>query len=489
MNFDFSPDFVTGTVIFFVIDMILRIGFLLYVPRNRKPSAAMAWLLAIFLIPGLGVLVFLAIGSTKLSRERRGRQRTVDYIIESLTKPDTDVLSLVSDIQRERYRPIIELNQSLGKLPVRAGNEFTFLADYDKSIADLITHIDKATKYIYLEYYIIALDDTTRPIFLALESAVGRGVEVYVLFDPIGSLRYRGYKKMQKELTRIGVRWHKALPLGLSVRQYNRPDLRNHRKIVVIDDAYAYIGSQNLIERTYQRKDHIRYDEFVVRMSGPIVNQCAVIFAGDWYSETTERLNHIEGIEEPALQTNNGGSLAQILPSGPGYTHENNLKLFLALLYTARKRVVITNPYFVPDESLLLAVISAVKRGVEITIINSKVKDLWLVGHAQRSYYRQLLELGVHIYLHDAPVLLHSKHLTIDDDIAVIGSSNMDIRSFELNMECVVVVYDKAVVKNLKKQQDKDLTNSTKVDLEDWKKRPVRKELMDAIARLTAALQ
>jgi cardiolipin synthase len=241
-----------------------------------------------------------------------------------------------------------------------------------------------------------------------------------------------------------------------------------------------------MIERTYQRKDTVTYDELVVRMTGPVVNQCAAIFAGDWFSETGQSPTVLL---EPMVSDEQDGVMAQVLPSGPAYDHENNLKLFVSLLYTAKHRVVITNPYFVPDDALLTAVISAVNRGVEVVIINSQVKDQWMVGHAQRSYYQQLLEAGVKIYLHNAPRLLHSKHVTVDDDIAVVGSSNMDIRSFQLNLECVVVLYDTSVVKKLQRIQQKNIANAHVITLDQWNNRPFYKEFLDSIARLTAALQ
>jgi cardiolipin synthase len=241
-----------------------------------------------------------------------------------------------------------------------------------------------------------------------------------------------------------------------------------------------------MIDRAYQRRDGIVYDELVVRMNGPVVQHCAAVFAGDWFSETGEAPRTLL---EPIDSGEQGGVLAQVLPSGPSYDHENNLKLFVSLLYTAKHRVVITNPYFVPDDALLTAVISAAKRGVEIIIINSHVKDQWMVGHAQRSYYVELLEAGITIYHHDAPTLLHAKHVTIDNDIAVIGSSNMDIRSFQLNLECIAVLYDESVVTELKRIQEKNIANSHIVTLDTWNKRSVLKELLDSIARLTASLQ
>ncbi len=490
MEIDFSPGTAIGIAIVFLIDLAIRLALLLYVPRGRKPTAAMAWLLAIFIIPGIGILLFLIIGSTKLSRHRRGRQQVIDTIIKSLAQPDTAAIAALPLHLQQRYGPIIDQNQALSKLPVRSGNTVTILPEYNEAITDIIKRVKQAKQYVYIEYYIIALDDITEPLFAALEDAVHRGVAVYVLFDTYGSRKYKNYKRMKHELTRIGVNWRTILPLKLKVGQYNRPDLRNHRKIVVVDDAYAYIGSQNLIEKTYERKDAISYEELVVRMSGPVVNQCAAVFAGDWFSETGVHLHDFSHLKPapPTAKASSGG-LAQVLPSGSGYTYENNLKLFVALMYTARRSIVITNPYFVPEEALLTAVISAAQRGVSVTLINSEAIDQWMVGHAQRSYYRELLEAGVHIYLYKAPSLLHAKHITIDDDIAVIGSSNMDIRSFELNSECVVVCYDQQVVKQLQKQQERDLARSKKVSLRTWQKRGVYKELLDNIARLTSALQ
>ncbi len=185
-----------------------------------------------------------------------------------------------------------------------------------------------------------------------------------------------------------------------------------------------------------------------------------------------------------------GGSIkAQVVPSGPGYQVLGNLQLFAQLMYTAKKRVVITNPYFIPEESLMVACKSAAQRGVEVILINSEVIDQIGVGYAQRSFYEELMEAGVKIYLYKAPTLLHSKHLTIDDDIAVIGSSNMDIRSFALDLECVVTLYDAMVVSDLKKVQQRDLKNSKLLTLGSWGRRPLRHKFLESVMRLTSALQ
>ena len=458
----------------FLVDWLIRIWFLFHIPKKRKPSSAIAWLLLIFILPGLGVLLFLIIGSPKLSFRRRRKQEQIDELIAKATQHTTDDLDSLDPASRTRIESIVRLNRSLSKLPARTGNSFKILPDYDKAIDDIVAEVNKATDFVHLEYFILALDKTTQPLFDAFAAAVQRGVNVRVLFDGMG---YRGYPRkneMKKLLTEIGVDWHIMLPVKFSPKQYNRIDLRNHRKILVIDNRLAYIGSQNLIDRTYHRKDNIYYDELVAKMTGPIVRQCGAVFAGDWYAETNERLTKLTNPKLDVGSQKTGDVLAQLVPSGPGYETLNNSKLFVALIHKAQSKLVIT---------------SASLRGVDVTIINSEVIDQWMVGNAERSYYKELMLAGVKIYLHKPPVLLHSKHMTIDDDIAVIGSSNMDIRSFELDLECVVVAYDKSVVKDLEKVQKRDIENSKRVTLKVWERRPLKTKFLESIARLTSALQ
>jgi len=483
MHFDLP--FLAITI--FILDWILRIVCLFYIPRGRRPSSATAWLLTIFIFPTVGLILFFLIGSPKLSKRRRAIQRRIDGIIAKTIPSDEASMKHVSEKQHNRILPIATLAHNLTNLPLSSGNDLQIHTDYDKTLETLVTHVEQAKHTIYLQFYITALDDATESLFVALEGAVTRGVSVYVLFDAIGSRKYKNFRAMKKRLDDMGVHWRTMLPVRLRPSQYNRPDLRNHRKIAVFDFKTAFIGSLNLIDKHYERKDTIYYEELTVELHGPIVYQCAAIFAGDWYGETGQILPNLP--PAPQSHTTSRGTLAQLIPSGPSYPHENNLHIFISLLYAARKKIVITNPYFVPDEALLAAVIAAAKRGVEVILINSEAKDQWMVAHAQRSYYEELLSAGVKIYLHKAPVLLHSKHITIDDDIAVIGSSNMDIRSFQLIMECVVVAYDKRVVRDLAKAQAINLAHSHKIQLGTWKKRGVTKQLLDAVARLTAALQ
>jgi cardiolipin synthase len=473
----------------FALDWIIRLAFLLYIPRKRKPSSAIAWLLVIFLIPGIGILLFIIIGTPKLSKRRRDRQARIDKLYEQASKNHADQLQSLNKEQQHKIEPLVNLARSLGKLRALDGNTLKVMPEYNKVIDDIVSEIKKAKEFVHLEYFILALDETTQPLFDAMQAAIKRGVKVRVLFDALGYRAYPRRREMKRLLTEISVEWHLILPLSLRLSKYNRIDLRNHRKILVVDNRVAYIGSQNLIDRSYHRKDDIYYDELVAKLTGPIVIQCAAVFAGDWYQETGEILKITDNSQNPKLPKATGKVVAQLLPSGSAYDTSNNARLFVAMIHAARKSIVITNPYFVPDEQILDAITSAAIRGVKVTIINSESMDQWMVGHAQRSYYSELLSSGINIYLHKAPLLLHSKHITIDDDIAVIGSSNMDIRSFELNLECIVIAYSKSVVNDLKKVQELNLKNSKKVALKTWHKRSLMAKFLDSVARLTSALQ
>jgi cardiolipin synthase len=381
---------------------------------------------------------------------------------------------------------MIALNQRLSKFPAVDGNSSTIHTDYLETIERIIKDIKGARHYIYIQSYILSLDDVTEPLFDAMEAAAKRGVAVYVLFDAFGSRSFKHRRAMKHRLTDGGIHWREMLPISFIPGRYSRPDLRNHRKLIAIDNHIAYIGSLNLIEPRYERKDSIIYEELVIRMKGPIAIHTAAIIAGDWYGETANPILHFETTITPAAT---GSQLMQIVPSGPAYKNENNLKLFLHLIYNAKKRIVITNPYLVPGEPLITALITAAQRGIEVVILNSEAVDQWMVGHAQRSYYSQLLSSGVHIYLRRAPILLHSKHMTIDNDIAIIGSSNMDVRSFELNYEASLAVYDQKIVTQLRAVQARNISESYRLTNAIWKKRSLWNSFLDSVARLTSALQ
>jgi cardiolipin synthase len=461
------------------------------IPQRRKPAAAQAWLLLIFLSPPIGWLLYLLLGNPRLSRRRRAQQRYADQIIArklQAARRLPDQQALLAPAVAPSQAGLVRLNQRAGGFPAFAGNHVEFLPDYDGAIACIARAIDGAERYVHLEYYALAMDATTECVFAAMERAAARGVKIRVLFDHVGSLRYPRRREMLQRLSAAAIEYRRTLPVSLFDLEFSRADLRNHRKIVIVDGQIGFTGSQNLVLKTYHRKDGLYYEELVACVRGPVVAQLEAVFATDWYSETGVVLDGPRFPEVAAEPRPAGSEVAQVVPSGPGYDGENNWKLFVALIHEARRRLVITTPYFVPDEALLAAIAIAAQRGVDVTLIASGIADQFLVSRAQRSYYEELLEAGVQIRLLNAPVLLHAKNMSIDDDIAVIGSSNMDIRSFALNMEVTLVIYDRGVVGRLRAIEASYLARSTPVDLEAWRQQPWPQKFVQNTVRLLSAV-
>jgi cardiolipin synthase A/B len=476
------------------LSYLIGILALFVIPANRKPGEATAWLLLIFVAPILGAILFLLLGNPKLSKWRREQQRAMNERFKELAEhaeQRPELRSIVDPPLPARYEPFVNLIAQMTGMPVMSGNTVELLPDYRAGVERIVQDIDAAQRFVHLEYFMFADDKIGAPVMDALVRARERGVICRVLIDHLGNIGYHG--PVLKMLSAAGIPVHQMLPAKPFDNQWNRIDLRNHRKILVVDGIIGFTGSQNLVEDTYHKRSNIRngihYIELVVRVTGPVVRELNAVFSTDWYSETEELLDERIAPEIRVRTPVTGEVLCQVLPSGPGFEHNNNLMLFVALIHAARRRVTIVNPYVVPEETLLLALTSAAQRGVEVTLIVSEIGDQFLVIHAQGSYYEELLKAGVHIYRYKAPVILHSKAMSIDDDMAVIGSSNMDIRSFQLNLEVTLACYNTQVVADLRKIEAEYLRCSHPLDLEMWQARPLVTKFFDNLARLTSALQ
>jgi cardiolipin synthase len=480
-----------GGLIVTIIGWSLIIVAFVVVPINRRPTSAMAWLLFVVAVPFFGFLVFLILGSPKLPKVRRRKQQHITEIIRQRTADRALPLPEIVDEVPEWFEMVATLNLNLGAMPLVRGNAAELHDDYNATILTMAAEVDKAEQFVHCEFYILCIDETTKPFFAALAAAKARGVTVRVLLDHVASHGTAYFKETKAELERMGAEWHVMLPFNPIRGKYLRPDLRNHRKLLVIDGKVGFVGSQNLIDRTYDKKKNIKrglkWQELVAKVEGPIVEEINGLFLTDWYSETDELL--LDTVNLNLEIQPNRPLLAQIVPSGPGFDNLNNLKMFNSLFYNARKRLSITSPYFVPEESLVAGVTSAAERGVEVELFVCAIGDQALVWHAQRSYYEVLLRAGVRIYLYPAPFILHAKHMSMDDHVAVIGSSNMDIRSFELNLESTLLVYGESFVDDVKAIEDHYREISEELTLEAHLERPFPSRVLDNLARLTSAVQ
>jgi cardiolipin synthase len=472
-----------------VVVVILALG---VIPGGRKPSTGMAWLILVLAVPYLGIIAFALFGSTSVGRKRRAWQFRVNEEVKAAARAqDAGLATTVGD-----PGGAARLNETLGALPMSVGNTVAVHADYAGTVEAMRVEVEKAQTFVHVEFYITAWDDVTASFFETLADVAERGVQVRLLFDHLGSKGIPVYKDLVKRLEGTKIAWAPMLPISLRKRQIRRPDLRNHRKILIVDGRTAFTGSQNLIEPGYNKpKNHKAGREWVevmVRVEGPVVRDLAVLFATDWFSETGENLKETlvvgEAVDPPPPGSVDGVA-GQVVGSGPGFVTENNLRLFNTLIYSARRRLSLVSPYFVPDESLLYAVTTAAQRGVDVELFVNEGADQFMVFHAQRSYYSALLDAGVRIRLYPAPYVLHAKFFVVDDDVAVVGSSNMDYRSFALNYEVMLLLRGRQVVERLDEVLDTYRALSPELTTEAWQERSWGAAYVDNVMRLTAALQ
>ncbi|HYT88377.1 MAG TPA: cardiolipin synthase [Gemmataceae bacterium] len=464
----------------YITEWLIRLVMLVWVPQRRSPAAARTWLLCIFFFPYAGLLLYWLIGRPYMPRRRIDGQARVSHLIRTVGREHFEKAGYTRPEVKPQFAQAVALAENLGDFGIVGGNSIEFLADYAATIDRLVADIDACHHHAHLLYYIFADDDTGRRVGDALARAVKRGVQCRVLMDFLGSKKSR--RTLAPRLREAGIEVHFMLPVGLLRRGTARYDLRNHRKIVVLDGRIGYVGSQNLVNADF--KHDLTYEELVARVTGPAVTQLQVVFMADHFFETGERFH------EPAyfpMKEVHGTSPAQVLPSGPGYPHANTHNLLVTLIHGARERVVITTPYFIPDSSLLQALQTAALRGVDVHLVVSRQADQVLVGLAQRSYYEELLEGGVKIHLYQRR-FLHAKHVSVDDSIALIGSSNMDIRSFRLNAEISLLIYDPQAAAQLHAVQDRYFSNSHLLTLEEWQQRPRLTKIAQNMARLVDSL-
>jgi len=453
-------------------EWIIRFLMLVVVPLRRTAEATRSWLLLIFFLPIPGLLLYLAIGRPRFPQWRTDRARRLAPFVRRLS----DDLAAAGD-GADISEPLPALVLSLGGLPATAGNAIEFLDDYDATIDRLVTDIDGAAQHVRLLVYLFADDETGRKVIAALARAVARGVACHVLIDTFGS--HAWLRGTVARLDAAGVHVRAVLPFRI-LRSRTRRDMRNHRKLFVIDGAIGYAGSQNIVNKDF--RPGITNQELVVRATGPVVAEMTALFLADWFLETEEML-----AEDVAIPAATGAAVTQLLPSGSHYPLNGFETLLIWQVHAARAQVVITTPYFIPDEALLGALRTAVARGVTVDIIVSAAVDQPLVSLAQRSYYDDLLHAGVRIHLFRG-FLLHAKHVCVDGTLAIVGSSNVDIRSFQLNDEVSLLLLDRPSIAGLETIQHGYLARSDAIDLATWRRRPWPRRLAENMARLVSPL-
>jgi cardiolipin synthase len=458
------PDFFGHSLIALSANTLLVlavIGRILLRP-NRDPASRIAWIAVVAALPFVGILAYLLLGETNIGRRRVARLKAA---LARLPPPDGPCFHAPESADPEvpeRYRHVFRLGRSISGFEPVAGNKAALMADSNAAIDAMVADIDAATDHVHLLFYIWLPDNNGRKVAEALKRAAQRGVTCRAMADDLGSramIRSPDWPAMRAAGVRVAV----GLPIGNPLLRLfvGRIDLRNHRKIVVIDDRITYCGSQNCADPEFLVKAKFApWVDAVVRFEGPIARQNQYLFASDWMTYVPDDL--IDCLERPLPSHRAGGMPAQVIGTGPTVRYSAMPEMFEGMMSAARRELVVSTPYFVPNEALFNALCTTAWRGVDTTIIFPARNDSWIVGAASRSYYDDLLAAGVKIYEYEGG-LLHTKSLTVDGELTLIGSANMDRRSFDLNYENNILFYDPGLTGEVRRRQQDYLARSRRV--------------------------
>lgn len=437
---------------------------------HRDPASRIAWTVVIVSMPVAGILAYLLLGEVSIGRRWVERMRSVTA---ALPPPSATPDAPPPEIP-ERHRHLFRVGESISGFQPVGGNSGQLMASSDAMIDAMVADIDEARDHVHLLFYIWLPDNNGLKVAAALRRAAGRGVVCRAMADDLGSrlmIRSSHWRAMDE----AGVRLARALPIGNPLVRMlrGRIDLRNHRKIVVIDDRIAYCGSQNCADPAFTIKaKYAPWVDAVIRFEGPVARQNQHLFAADWTAHTGEDLGAL--LRRP-VAASRPGFAAQAVGTGPTVRYSAMPELFESLIYSARRELVVTTPYYVPDDSLQAALCASARRGVATTIVFPARNDSWIVAAASRSYYADLLAAGVRIYEYPRG-LLHTKSLTLDGEATLIGSANMDRRSFDLNYENNILFVDPALTADVRRRQDSYIAESAAVTAESvtgwsWQRR------------------
>lgn len=433
----------------------------------RQPASRIAWIVVVVALPFVGIAAYLLFGEVNIGRERIARMREVVAHLQQTESADTVAQQFVA-AGPERFQHLFHIGHSISGLNPVAGNSGALLADSNAAIDAMVADIDAATDHIHLLFYIWLPDNNGLKVATALQRAAGRGITVRAMADGLGS-RVMIKSAHWQAMADSGVQVAIALPVGKLLRPLaGRIDLRNHRKILVIDGRVTYCGSQNCADPEFLVKAaYAPWVDAVIRFEGPVVRHNQFLFACDWMSHVDEDLGPL--LRQPVAPAP-GGFVAQGFGTGPTVRFSAMPEMFESIMHAARRELLISTPYFVPSEPMLEALCASAYRGVKTTIIFPARNDSRIVGAASRSYYAALLEAGITVLEYEGG-LLHTKSLTMDGEVSLIGSANMDRRSFDLNYENNILFVDRQLTADLYQRQQQYIASSRRItagDIDAW---------------------
>jgi len=461
---------------FWTVHVLIQVALIVRVllRPHREPTSRIAWIVVIIAVPVVGILSYILLGETNIGRRRVERMRAVlSRLPDMAAAKEADAANLQADVP-QRYVHLFQAGKTVNGFDPVGGNRARLLEDSNATIAAMVADIDAAQDHVHLLFYIWLPDNNGFKVAEALKRAAARGVTCRAMADDLGS-RIMIHSEHWHSMREAGVRLAVALPIGNPLLRplKGRIDLRNHRKIVVIDDVITYCGSQNCADPEFLVKaQYAPWVDAMMRFEGPIARQNQHLFVGDWMAGVDEDISRL--LRQP-IRPASPGLPAQVVGTGPTLRYSAMPEMFELLMYTARRELVISTPYFVPDEAMQAGLCASAHRGVDTTVIFPAKNDSWIVGAASRSFYGDLLAAGVRIFEYEGG-LLHTKSLTLDGEVTLIGSANMDRRSFELNYENNILFYDRPLTADMRERQESYIAKSNQISAEmvarwTWRRR------------------
>ena len=458
----------------------------------RRPARgiALAWLLLVAMLPFAGALTYLLIGERRIGRQRA---RGLDTLVMNYGKIcDAAIRADLTEVVWSRHAPAAHGMDRLGRKLVGSstvrGSRVELLSETQAILQAIARDVEAAKTSVLIEFYIWNEGGAADAVLAALIRAAERGVRCRVLIDALGARPWWKGRQPQR-LREAGVELRAALPVGVLRTLVGRTDLRLHRKIVVVDGEVAWTGSMNLVDPRYFKQEAGvgEWVDAMVRIEGAAVVPLGATLIGDWMLETGESMQDL--IESAGLHLVQPRGVAdiQVIPSGPGETGDGLLQMLLALINGAQEELVLTTPYLVPDDAMILALRGAAGRGVKVSVIVPEKVDSVLTRYASRSYYDDLLELGVEIQLFHGG-LLHTKSILVDGAMSMFGTVNLDMRSLWLNYEVALFIYEPEFGQALRALQQTYLAHSYRLDPATWGERAFKDRLLENALRLVSPL-
>ncbi|OCG25766.1 cardiolipin synthase [Gilliamella sp. HK2] len=476
-----------SSLIFLVYWLIIVSTTLRIVFKRRPTTYVIAWMLVIYILPLVGVILYFALGEAHLGQQRVKRAQKMRPTISKFIHRIGDFSDIFTGNVSQVSKPIFQLCKHQTGLDGINGNHIELLSETNVIFDRLIDDINQATSNIEMVFYIWNEGGRADDVEQALIQASKRGVICRLMVDSAGS-RHFIQTNASKRMRDAGIIIVEALQVNLLRFMFRRLDLRQHRKVAIIDNYISYTGSMNIVDpRFFKQNKHVgEWVDIMVRMNGPVTTLMGAIYACDWELETGKHLA-LPQITDFAEPPEDKKHIMQLIPSGPGYTENMIHQVLLTAIYSAQEQIIFTTPYLVPSDDILHAVCTAAQRGVEVIIIIPKNNDSLMVKWASRAFFSELLNGGVKLYQFNDN-LLHTKSVLIDNQLSLVGTVNLDMRSLWLNFEITTVIDDAEFANSLADLLQKYLSNSDQIKAEKWNQRPIWQRVTERLFYFFAPL-